>query len=390
MDPRAVAGWVRVGLVAAVLPWAACELDNPPYVMPGLGTEALEPELSPGAAIAGSWWDGLVRAGLAVWPLDDGGAAGLITSPAAWTVFRFSPDGEAHGFALGPAAQGVSVGDELFVADCPYQARFGVTDPVEGYVPLNLQLGPAATVSCGGYFGPGGTPHRVLQLASSNDVLVHDVDPATRTDVVDVVVAAPALPADSSFVWLFEPVVGTVTYVIVGPSGYALMDQLGSTTPLTGLEGDTWAGQLWIGDDGALRIVTAEGLYRWDAVARTATLVAAVPAPPAGTTWVAGGWRGGAFAEAGEPNPDAPDVSIPTAMAIRLSSDSGFDVVEPPLTPCCDPDACRQVGETYLIGGVVAGGEPLVVYDVWSWFGSDQQFTHLGVVRPVTDPCPGG
>lgn len=369
---------------------AGCALDNPRFDEPEVGLTfdlaALEERLSPSAAIVTTDASGPSRSspGLEIWPLDDGGAAGILWRGVAFDdfygtyvtaargLFRASPDGTVTvpvGFGLS-----ASLGDELFVVDCP---RVGLTDPVAGFVELAQSVHPAVDPAslCSGALGRGATPDRVLQVDSSTGgVNLHELDRAAGTDTVS---AAPSVsvPAGASVVLVSEPVAGEVSLLLALDGGLAL-----DGVPVTGI-GTLADVTAWLAADGAVRIATADGLYRVDAASGAATLIEAVPASPTGTAWTAGRWPGGAYAEAGDPNPDAPEVTIPTAMAVRSATDDGFEVLEPPLTPCCDREACRELGESYLLGGI--GGT--VAYDLWSWVGDDSTFTHVGTVRSVDD-----
>jgi hypothetical protein len=123
---------------------------------------------------------------------------------------------------------------------------------------------------------------------------------------------------------------------------------------------------VWRGADGALRIATLEGLYRW-APPEAPALIAASPPPGIDAPWEPMDWRGGARAVLSAPNPAEPSLSIPQSVRLRVASDDGFEVIEAPPTPCSDGDACRRFGESEVVGVVGEGEHRRVIYEVWSW-----------------------
>jgi hypothetical protein len=378
-----------------------CALDNPPFVEPSVGLDLdldlLTARLAPSAAIVNAEPGGPDRAfpGLTAWALEDGGTAGVVwrgtafdefygtyvTAVPGW--FRTTASGQVLTFDAGGTG-GVSLGDEVLVWDCP---NVGLTDPTAGFVRLEQVVEGGGAAPCDGVSGVGATRDRVLHLDRDLvTVYLHTIDRGLRRDTVSVLGPAPVFPANTAIALIYEPSPDVAAYVVSGASGVSFVDETGASVAATGLDGSDL--RAWVGADASLRISTSVGLYRADPATGEATRLADVPPSPTGTAWVAGFWHGGAYAEAGPPNDGAPALIVPSAMAVRYATDAGFEVFEPPLTPCCDPAACREMGESYLLGGIGGSADPVAVYDLWSWIGDDSKFTHVGIARADLDACP--
>lgn len=133
------------------------------------------------------------------------------------------------------------------------------------------------------------------------------------------------------------------------------------------------AGQdsVWRGSDGALRIATTDGLYRW---APPEAPVQLAPSPASGidVPWEPMPWRGGTRAVVSIPNPSDPSLLIPQAVRLRVASEDGFEVIDVAPTPCTDDAECRRYGESEVLGLVGVGENRRVLYGVWSWIVSSE------------------
>jgi len=121
--------------------------------------------------------------------------------------------------------------------------------------------------------------------------------------------------------------------------------------------------------DGTLRVVTLDGLYRWDADGTgTVTLLASSPLPSVLAPWTSANGEGGALAREVAPNPLDPTLEVPVAVQARVLVGDAFVVYDVPTTPCDTSEACRAIGESRVIGLVGNPAAPYVVYELWSWY----------------------
>ncbi len=143
---------------------------------------------------------------------------------------------------------------------------------------------------------------------------------------------------------------------------------------------------VWRGADGALRLADLTTLRRWDADAdEDPTLLAEAPAPLEGSSWKAFSAPGGALSVQSTVNPGSPEDIIPTRWLARWASDGGRITAEPSLTPCCDAVACRDAGESYLLGAYGEGPARQFLWDLWSWYSRDR---HALIVSRTPHACP--
>lgn len=126
-------------------------------------------------------------------------------------------------------------------------------------------------------------------------------------------------------------------------------------------------------------ILLVDGVAPQDAIAKWNVQgdgsVARVAASPASTLAGGSGWRatapfGAALNGVSMPNDagTAP-LTTPIAYEARAFIGSAFVVSQPPTTPCSDRDACRLVGESYLLAVVGQGAARAGIFAFWSWNG---------------------
>lgn len=375
--------------ILAVSVALSCSPDNPPFAgdianaQPTV-QEYLPTVLAPGAQIAYVGLGSTNQLGATIWPFDSGGFVACLDPRGA-----INPTEVTYGHVgvveAGPAGivtedihaaymLGTSTGDDALVVACGYVNFPALALP--GKPLLSLADTPSTDPSydmCRGVYGRGATPDRVIQAADNqSSVFLHTVDRVAKTH-----------KAEPLFVGIFPPKSVTTLFVdevspgkveIIAYDGVTLYSidpaSPSSMVTATGLSGYFGTGSIWRGKDGVLRVVTDVALYRWDSSQPAVEKIADSPAPPTGAQWQIAGWPGGAFAQIGPRNVAASyqgDVIVPLLMSVRFASDEAFSLFTPSLTPCCDRDACRLGGESYLLGAYPAGASTAVFYDVWGW-----------------------
>lgn len=382
-DEREGSGAPRRGRLLALLLLVACSPENPPYEESvASANEYLPTVLAPGAKIA-FYGEGTRNATAEVWPLDGGGfVASLSPMPVVnagdafggqvGLVFATSEGTVVSEQVAGGFLVGTPLGNDAFLAVCGQESFAALADTTLRRL---ADLSPATEGYrlCQGIFGRGATAERVIQASSRLEtIFLHTVDRAAGSHTVSTLFRDVPTPADASLVFVDEPQAGQIAAVLRSGDSLVFVDPAAPTSAITatGLSGALGRSPVWRGRDGALRIATATGLYVWDTAQPAVQKLGDVPASPTDTAWIPSGGRGAAIAQTG-PRNDAASVEkeeiIPERMAALTTTDTGFAIFEPPLTPCCDRDACRTGGESYLLGAEPAGAKTVAFYDVWSW-----------------------
>lgn len=375
---------LRVRRVIAALALAACSPNNPPFKDLSVSADTYLPTvLAPGAQIT-FYGNGTRNARASVWSLDDGGfVAALLPMPTLNTgdvfkgelgLVRAGPTGAVATEKLGAFfLLGTSLGKDAFLAGCGQGAFSGLASSNAPLARLqDVGPSPEGYSACQGVYGRGATADRFIQaMPQLEAIFLHTLDRAAMTRSVAPLFAGLPAPAGGTVRFVDEPAVGQVAVVVLTDQSLVFLDPKSPVAAVTatGLSGTLFPAQIWRGKDGALRIATTDSLWRWDTAQAAVQKLTDRPPSPTGTPWIFTD-RGGARAESETHNPLVPAASpesIPVRMAALVASDDAFTVVEPPLTPCCDRDACRVGGESYLVGAYPAGATNVVFYDVWSW-----------------------
>jgi len=392
--------------LALWLALAGCASAPPPFD-PYDNTEVLRAALAKNAHLAGLGLDTSInregkstsfdlQARVKVEPLADGYAAVLATAheEVSWSdasrglgLVR-GGSGGVHTLAV-VAARSVLVplGDEAVVVVCSvneqnagFVSKAYLSDAAAGFVEL-----AADPVDCGtSRAGRAVAPNQALVVINGS-LARWSVNRASRVLTQAYSDAPPVgLAAAGTLLFVDEPAAGEVAFVLL--NGGVLTYHRGTlewpTSAVAGLDGAVGVRR---GADGALRVVTPQGLWRWGAdTLEVPVELAPAPAPPAttewrvfGDPWVASAWTAG-------PNPLNPEELYPTAALVRIAGESGFDSFAPSATPCCDPEACRLAAESYVIGAAGEGAVRGVFYDLWTWVGFNE---HALVVAGPTLEC---
>jgi len=115
--------------------------------------------------------------------------------------------------------------------------------------------------------------------------------------------------------------------------------------------------------DGTLTVMTTTGLFSWVVDGAVTTIVASPP-PTIDAPWVSASGYGGAIARQTRPSDLDLALTIPVAVQARIWDGTQFVVHDVPTTPCITTEACREVGESRVVGLVGMH----VVYELWSWY----------------------
>lgn len=279
----------------------------------------------------------------------------------------------------------VGFGDEAVIVVCGYDVltpftRLMLTDVDDGFVDLSGNVGGCAPYLAGRAANPD---EAIVDMQGA--LLMWKLDRATRTLTADPYSPTPAtIPAFASTVFLDEPVAGELAFVTLD-AGQLAYQRGASTTTASGIDGLDGPVHVTRGADGALRVDTSTGLWRWDVdSAGVPTKLADSPAAPGADAWTMAGTNGGAYAWTAGPNPLNPAELMPTAASVRVVQGDVFTTFEPNPTPCCDEAACRNTAESYVIGGYDDGTLRMAFYDLWTWVGTNQ---HAMVVAGAPLAC---
>jgi hypothetical protein len=324
-------------------------------------------------------------------PLDDGGFAAVIApsrESVIWSdsnrtlgLVRGGPSGIQARPIAGARSLLVSVGDEALIVTCDGNGgQVGwLSDAAQGLVQLSGDTPSCQPDVSGRAAGPReaiffqGTLRRWRVDAATHTSAIEEIDPqpAVLPPVQSVVFLDERAPGSFAFVTLEQ---GTLTYLAGGAPVVA-----------NGIEGLDGSVTVRRGADGALRVATGAGLWRWDATqGMAAAKLADVPAPLEGVSWTASPLFGGAYAWKAAPNPLNPAELLPTAASVRYATDDAFVTFDPSPTPCCDADACRHAAESYVIGGYGEASSRVAFYDLWTWVGKNE---HVMVVAGAPLAC---
>ena len=220
--------------------------------------------------------------------------------------------------------------------------------------------------------GPGTDGNRAVLVSLLSPTLVYDValDPGPTVTAAPSALALP-VDVDAAAIRYVESRTAGVLGVATEAGGAWTYHETGASplaaaATLTGAPAGSKP--VWRGADGALRVVTLTGLYRWDVDGDgSVTTLATSPAPSIDAPWTSSVGPGGALARAEEPNPYDATLQVPTAAQVRLLEGDAFVVHDVPTTPCESTEACRAIGESRIIGVVGDTAPRGVVYEFWSW-----------------------
>lgn len=205
---------------------------------------------------------------------------------------------------------------------------------------------------CAGPSAVGVSPTGVLVAAGAAVSRVDDQGAVTA-------VGAAPLPLDG-LVWLEE----AAALEAVRWDGQRFTWSDGGAEAEAEVDGDPLGDPVWRGADGALRLATTAGVWRWSPPADP-TPVGTLPPPDVDAPWEPVGAV--LLARATGPNPRAPELPMPVATQVAFATDDGFVVADVPLTPCADDEACRNYGESEVIAVAGTAGRWVPLYDVWTW-----------------------
>jgi hypothetical protein len=275
---------------------AGC-VDSPPF-QPFDNDAALRRALSSSSSVLYKESGGNHSANVKILPLLGDNFAAVVNPYQDGTVFddavrsvslvRKSASGTKT--ALLPAARtvAISIQDEAVILHCRDNTLIALTDPEQGYVLLS----PSDTgFSCAGIGGKGFSPDTFLQYDGAS-IRKGIIDRGAKTVAVSMIPVPDGFTA-AGVRFLDEPLEGTPAFVSL-VDGSSFVYQRGTTkvSPpaapdgTSGIPGKLDVLSLWRGADGAFRVVTADGLFRWDPDgANTVTKLAAAPEPLENGPW---------------------------------------------------------------------------------------------------------
>ncbi len=284
-------------------------------------------------------------------------------------VTRHERPPEASAFSFDPRTPGKTLTtvavdgiDTGWVLQCPSAEAFGLPNGV-------LRAHSVPLAHCGATLGRSSRPgHYVAARFEAADVQLDSWQVATSTSSGSSTLAPPA-GVQGPVVFAEEASDGQFVAVVqsndalsrFGTDGVVASVNLGGAVPIR---------RARRADDGVFWFEALDGrVLSWDAEGSGAFVARTPPAPSATSPRFdhLGVTLGAAVMSAFTPNIDDERYRVPLSCSARLAGADDFDQFASACTPCRSRGACRNFGESYLLGAL----EPsrLGLYAYWSWAG---------------------
>ena len=296
--------------------------------------------------------------------LDASGRARPLVRPAEAPALRFDPRRPEERVWRG-GADGAETG---YVLECRTDAAT-VFDLAGG----ELRARPAPRELCnfaaGGRLGRSAAPdHLVLAQPDGANLRVESFDLGGGP------IRASALPRPTTRsvpLWVEEEAPGRfVALTVDAVEGRLARLATGEAPRLAdGPASSSVAARRGPGDRARLFAADGSGWF-WDAAeASEPTSWPAPVAPPEleVSPWKLAGTPGAGYRLATGINRYSELVQVPLAAFASVPSPDGVFAASAATTPCVVREACREYGESYLIGVFETGAEPMGLYAFWSW-----------------------